>query len=470
MLMEITRMILSVIFTALVLAIHVEVTKDGIETNQSDVCYPENKMENKTKKSDKIYHVKMDELNRQYLNECMVYFEMKMHANVNTSRQHLKKELTQLASELKKCINQTKYESINQSETVQKKIDNLQEIFINKIEKVQKDMINHSIKSKHEYSKLVYQLKSQMKGNINTSQNLIAQKMLQTQNKLTSFMNQSKIESNELINATRTDIRGDITKIKEIIDSLRDMSDQTRNELNGIIQEFKREMQENVTTLQKYIANEVRNSRSNIKYEIKNHISEYGFMIWTVCAIQVIIVFFCCWKRSSKSTNRQQKLESETPELNREDSVAVVSFTEENRELHLTIARTVASAYRIHPTYVGGLNNISNIELNSKVCLVFVDKNERNIILETDVDISTTRSNFVEGQVNRGSTHVIVVYCQHEGSRDLTTLFNRNLGNIKQHATLRQLQRQNRVLTIDTEFSPYQTDYLRMFFNETLVE
>lgn len=31
-----------------------------------------------------------------------------------------------------------------------------------------------------------------------------------------------------------------------------------------------------------------------------------------------------------------------------------------------------------------------------------MDKNERNIILETDVDISTTRSNFVEGQVNRG--------------------------------------------------------------------
>eukprot|EP00105_Crassostrea_gigas_P019155 XP_011437548.1 PREDICTED: uncharacterized protein LOC105335393 [Crassostrea gigas] len=153
-----------------------------------------------------------------------------------------------------------------------------------------------------------------------------------------------------------------------------------------------------------------------------------------------------------------------------ENSVAVVSFTEENRELHLNIARTVASAFPIHPTYVGGLNNISNFELNSKVCLVFVDKNDRHIILETDVDISTTRSNFVEGQVKRGKAHVIVVYCQHKGSRDLTTLYNRNLGNIKQHATLRQLQRQNRVLTIDKEFSPYQTDYLRMFLNETLVE
>ncbi|XP_052697414.1 uncharacterized protein LOC128175659 isoform X1 [Crassostrea angulata] len=466
MLKEITRMIQSVIFTALVLTIHVEVIKGGLESNQLDVCYPgDNKMENGTRKSDKMCYVKIDELNRQCLHDFMAHFEMKMHANVKTSRQHLKKELTHIASELKNYIDETKYESIKQSETVQKNIDKLQKIFVMEIEKVQNEMI----KSKHEYSKLVHQLESQMKENLNT-QNLFAQKMLQAQNKLTSFMNQSKFESDELINATKTDIRGDITKIKGIIDSLRDLSDQTRNNLNGLIQELKRDVQENVAMLQKYIANEVRNSRSNINYEIKNHISEYGFMIWTVCAIQVILVFFCCWKRSSKSTNRQKELESETPELNMENSVAVVSFTEENKELHLTIARTVASAFPIHPTYVGGLNNISSIELNSKVCLVFVDKNERNIILETDVDISNTRSNFVEGQVKRGRTHVIVVYCQHEGSRDLTTLYNRNLGNIKQHATLRQLQRQNRVLTIDKEFSPYQTDYLRMLLNETLVE
>ena len=37
-----------------------------------------------------------------------------------------------------------------------------------------------------------------------------------------------------------------------------------------------------------------------------------------------------------------------------------------------------------------------------KVCLVFVDKNERNIILETDVDVSRTRTSFVEGQIRKG--------------------------------------------------------------------
>lgn len=143
------------------------------------------------------------------------------------------------------------------------------------IEKVQSEMINNRNKSKHEYHKLVHQLESHMKENVNT-QNLFAQKMLQAQNKLTSFMNKSKFESDELINATKTDIRGDITNIKGIIDSLRDFNDQTRKELNGLLQELKRDVQENVTMLQKYIVNEVRNSRSNINYEIKNHISEYG--------------------------------------------------------------------------------------------------------------------------------------------------------------------------------------------------
>lgn len=37
-----------------------------------------------------------------------------------------------------------------------------------------------------------------------------------------------------------------------------------------------------------------------------------------------------------------------------------------------------------------------------KVCLVFVDKNTRDIILETELDVSQTRFDFVEGQVERG--------------------------------------------------------------------
>lgn len=69
-----------------------------------------------------------------------------------------------------------------------------------------------------------------------------------------------------------------------------------------------------------------------------------------------------------------------------------------------------------------------------------------------------------------GCTHVIVIYCQHEGSRELTTLYNRNLGNIKRQTTLQELQRQNRVLSIDDKFSPYQSNYLKLFINEILTK
>nr|XP_034324591.1 uncharacterized protein LOC117689054 [Crassostrea gigas] len=471
MLEKVTRMIKSVIFTALVLAFHVEVFKDDNVFNQSNMCYPQNKMEKGTRETENIFHMKLGELSRHYFNKRTEQFEIERHKNVKTSRHCMKETFIDIATGIRNYSDPAKNESIKQNERVQEY--SLEDIFRKEIEKVRNDMMNYSNQSKHEYIGCIQQLQSHMGEKFNTSQHLFLKEMTQAQNKLISFMNRSKIESNERIKDTKIDIRGDIANMTKIIDNyFRNLSDRFRNEYNGLIKELKREIQENVTMLQKYIANEVRNSRSNINYEIKNHISYCGNIIWAaVCAIQVIITSFCCfWKRSCKSTNQQQKLDSETPELNMENSVAVVSFTEENRELHLTIARTVTSAFPIHPTYVGGLNNISNIELNSKVCLIFVDKNERNIILETDVDISTTRSNFVESQVKRGSTNVLIVYCQHEGSRNLTTLYNRNLGNIKQHATLRQLQRQNRVLTIDKEFSPYQTDYLRMFLNEMLMD
>uniref|UniRef100_K1QJM5 Uncharacterized protein n=1 Tax=Magallana gigas TaxID=29159 RepID=K1QJM5_MAGGI len=144
-----------------------------------------------------------------------------------------------------------------------------------------------------------------------------------------------------------------------------------------------------------------------------------------------------------------------------EKTVVIASFSTANKQLHKAIADTVAGNYECHELLLGGVK---------KVCLVFVDKNERNIILETEVDISKTRSDFVENLVKQGRTHVVVIYCQHEDSHGLTTLYNRNLGNIRKHKVLRQLQGQNRVFSINKEFSSYQSDYLKVFLNESLTE
>lgn len=50
-----------------------------------------------------------------------------------------------------------------------------------------------------------------------------------------------------------------------------------------------------------------------------------------------------------------------------ENSVAVVSFSERNKDLHLKLARSVISSFKIHQVYLGGMTNISSIGLPSKV-------------------------------------------------------------------------------------------------------
>lgn len=56
------------------------------------------------------------------------------------------------------------------------------------------------------------------------------------------------------------------------------------------------------------------------------------------------------------------------------------------------------------------ISNIFLIFFSKKVCFVFIDNNERQIILETDEDISRTRTDFVEGQLKKGMEENFIFY------------------------------------------------------------
>lgn len=231
-------------------------------------------MENGTRETENICHMKMGELSRNYLNKQTEQFEIERHENVKTPRHCMKETFIDIATGIRNYSDPAKNKSIKQNERVQE--FSLEDIFRKEIEKVRNNMMNYSNQSKHEYIGCIQQLQSYMGEKFNTSQHLFLKEMTQAQNKLISFMNQSKIESNEHIKEITTDIRGDIANMTKIIDDSRNLSDRLRNEYNGLIKELKREIQENVTMLQKYISNEVRNSRSNINNEIKKYISDYG--------------------------------------------------------------------------------------------------------------------------------------------------------------------------------------------------
>lgn len=257
------------------------------------------------------------------------------------------------------------------------------------------------------------------------------------------------------------------------------------NEMSNLFQKFQEITDEHIkkldTNLRKTLDNthqhfekETKKVRSKVDIEIDSvnyRLQDNKFwmlLIVSVVIVLIVVLLYLC--KFGIAGNKQQLLESGSQEDKMEKSVVIVSFSKANKQLHKVIADTVAENFKCHELLLGGVKKVSSIELTSQVCLVFVDKNERNIILETEVDISKTRSDFVENLVKQGRTQVVVIYCQHEDSHGLTTLYNRNLGNIKKHKVLRQLQRQNRVLSINTEFSSYQSDYIKVFLNESLID
>jgi hypothetical protein len=50
-----------------------------------------------------------------------------------------------------------------------------------------------------------------------------------------------------------------------------------------------------------------------------------------------------------------------------DNTVAVVSFAQDNADLHLTIAKTVTADFKCDRIILGGVKNLSNFELTSKV-------------------------------------------------------------------------------------------------------
>eukprot|EP00105_Crassostrea_gigas_P022457 XP_011441986.1 PREDICTED: uncharacterized protein LOC105338490 isoform X3 [Crassostrea gigas] len=276
-------------------------------------------------------------------------------------------------------------------------------------------------------------------------------------NKLYFHIEKSKNETNNRI----------INESSKLFNKLKKITDERFAKLGTYLKET-------LNNTHQHFEKETKKVRSKVNIEIDSvnyRLQDNKFWMWLIAIVMVtliVVLLYLC--KFGIARNNQQFLESGFQVDKMEKTVVIASFSTANKQLHKAIADTVAGNYECHELLLGGVKKVSSIELTSRVCLVFVDKNERNIILETEVDISKTRSDFVENLVKQGRTHVVVIYCQHEDSHGLTTLYNRNLGNIRKHKVLRQLQGQNRVFSINKEFSSYQSDYLKVFLNESLTE
>ncbi|KAK3097762.1 hypothetical protein FSP39_012961 [Pinctada imbricata] len=108
----------------------------------------------------------------------------------------------------------------------------------------------------------------------------------------------------------------------------------------------------------------------------------------------------------------------------------------------------------------------------SKVIIVYVEKNQRNIILEDpDQELGDLRRTTVEAALKMGAT-VVVVYMHHEESRNLgnNELYCPKLQSVTRHHVLSKLEKQDGVFSVFDSYSDFQRQHLKKLISDSFIK
>ncbi|XP_071115748.1 uncharacterized protein [Haliotis cracherodii] len=226
---------------------------------------------------------------------------------------------------------------------------------------------------------------------------------------------------------------------------------------------------------------------------LKGRTTVYDFALYLTLLNIIAVVFVVMYVRQTLSTvpasstapasttaasrNKRGSRREDVYELQwsrpMEDSVCVVAFHTETEGGHADQTRSVFESVQqpcptIHSRVIRRHEDITQLP-GSRVFLVFVDFNERNVILEDptkglgDLRVTTVRCLW------RFGADVTVIYCGDQGSVNLDTrLFNQGLGSIHRQQELTQLKNDDRILSIYSDFSNTQRQHCRNFINRLL--
>lgn len=135
----------------------------------------------------------------------------------------------------------------------------------------------------------------------------------------------------------------------------------------------------------------------------------------------------------------------------KEKGISLISFSSLTQNFHKEIFKQVLvpESLPVHTYVVGTLSDLFNIK-PYQVTVIFVDSNDRNIILENpETDIGDIRRKTTKC-LTKINCDVFIIYCKDRGSQTLppNQLYNTRLHSIDQHATLVKLKKKNRVFSV----------------------
>lgn len=144
-------------------------------------------------------------------------------------------------------------------------------------------------------------------------------------------------------------------------------------------------------------------------------------------------------------------------------TICIISFYKETQILHQKLVKSAVHVdIPIKPFLM--LNHEKEITCipRSKFIFIFVDFNERNVILENPgQDLGDKKSLTVEAAQKMGAD-VFVVYVRDRGSTELPDgqLYNSNLSGFTRHSVLKPLTARGRGLSVYETFTNYQKNHI----------
>ena len=144
-------------------------------------------------------------------------------------------------------------------------------------------------------------------------------------------------------------------------------------------------------------------------------------------------------------------------------NICIISFYTETQILHQKLVKSAVHVdIPIQSFLMGNPETEITCIPRSKFIFIFVDFNERNVILENpEQDLGDKKSITVEAAQKMGAD-VFVVYVRDQGSTELPDgqLYNSNLSGFTRHSILKPLTARGRGLSVYETFTKYQEKHI----------
>ncbi|XP_071175371.1 uncharacterized protein [Mytilus edulis] len=294
--------------------------------------------------------------------------------------------------------------------------------------------------------------------------------------------------------ANLTQIKGDFKNVQDNFVYLKNEVTEVNNGITGTIEGVKGELKEDFLLLKRDI--NILTGTQQIHGNKYITYSETIFFLIAGLILEPLIIFllykYLPWRSSASNHDpdahvhdgqsaqaqvhiEQHQNRSNTPRGmnildkifsgNLEESICILSFYEETQDLHHRII-TSALQQKDVPMKPFLLKVADPDALSIPRCrfvFVFVDFNERNVILENPGQELGDKKVVTVKACQKMGADVFVIYTRDRDSSHLGDgkLYNKDLSSFTKHYLLKELTAKNRGLSVNETFSPYQKSHIR---------